>query len=165
VTALPDLAAWARQHEIIVLEGCDGTGKTTIANALAADHGYTVVHAARSPDGTDLMAKYRQILNGPAPLVLDRCFISEFVYGPLVHGGSRLSHSEAVQLAGLLAARGGLLVHLTGQPEVIAARLLARDGQAPSLPHLRAITRAYLEIFARLDAHAPVITIDTTVSA
>ena len=49
-----------------------------------------------------------------------------------------------------------------GQPEKIAARLLARDGHAPPLQHIRALTAAYVDVFTDLAAHAPVITIDTT---
>ena len=47
-----------------------------------------------------------------------------------------------------MAERGGILVHLTGQPGQIAARLLARDGQAPPLPHISALTAAYVDVFA-----------------
>lgn len=58
--------------------------------------------------------------------------------------------------------RGGILAHLTGQPGAIAARLLARDGFAPSLPRISALTTAYSAVFTRLADYAPVITINTT---
>jgi len=51
--------------------------------------------------------------------------------------------------------------HLTGQPEEIADRLLARDGCPPALQRLRAITIAYIRVFARLAVDASVITFDT----
>jgi thymidylate kinase len=159
---MSDLAALASEHDVIVLEGCDGVGKTTLAAALAARHGYTIVHATRTPEGTDLFAKYRSILTRPGPLVLDRSFVSELVYGPLEHVRSRLTFHDATRLAVGVAERGGVLVHLTGQPEQIAARLLARDGRAPPLQHIRALTTAYVGVFTDLAAHAPVITIDTT---
>jgi hypothetical protein len=66
-------------------------GKSTWAAALAANRGYAVMHAARSPEGTDLFAKYLAILARPEPLVLDRSLVSELVYGPLAHGRSRLT--------------------------------------------------------------------------
>lgn len=159
-----DLLGWVRHHDIVVLEGCDGTGKTTLATELAAHHGHVVVHAPRSPDGTDLVAKYRAILAAPGPLVLDRSYISELVYGPLDHCGSRLSRADAEQLTGLVSARGGILVHLTGRPEILADRLAARDGLAVARSRLRAITAAYHDVFTALAAHATAITIDTTVA-
>jgi thymidylate kinase len=155
-------AAWAAQYEVIVLDGCDGTGKTTLATALADCHGYALIHSARTPDGTDIAGRYRGILAQAGPLVLDRSFISELVYGPLLHGQSRLSLAEAADLAVIVTGRGGTLVHLTGQPEEIAGRLLARDGCAPALQRIQAITTAYIRVFARLAVDASVITIDTT---
>jgi thymidylate kinase len=156
------LAALANEHDVIVLEGCDGVGKTTLAAALTARHGYAIVHATRTPEGTDLFAKYHSILTRPGPLVLDRSFVSELVYGPLEHIRSRLTFHDATRLAVGVAERGGVLVHLTCQPKQIVARLLARDGHAPSLQHIRALTAAYVDVFTGLAAHAPVITIDTT---
>lgn len=77
-------------------------------------------------------------------------------------GRSRLSHADAVRLTAEVTTRGGLLVHLTGQPEILASRLAARDGSAASVPRLDAITAAYREVFAWLSAHAAVVTVDTT---
>jgi hypothetical protein len=134
-----------------VLEGCDGTGKTSLATTLAAQHGYSVVHSGRTPDDVDLLARYRSILAIPGKIVLDRSFISELVYGPLQYGRSRLTASDAAQMALLVAARGGVLVHLTGRPESIIVRLRARDGSAPPW-----------SVFAALTGTVPTITADTT---
>jgi thymidylate kinase len=157
-----DLADLANDHDIIVLEGCDGVGKTALATALATHYGYAIMHAGRTPEGTDLFAKYRSILTRPGPLVLDRSFVSELVYGPLEHFRSRLTFDDATRLAVAVGNRGGVLVHLTGQPEQIATRLSARDGHSPRLEHIRALTAAYVSVFTNLAAYAPVITIDTT---
>lgn len=78
------------------------------------------------------------------------------------HGRSRLSHADAAGLTAEVAERGGLLVHLTGQPEILASRLAARDGCAVAADRLEAITTAYREVFGWLSACAMVVTIDTT---
>jgi len=153
------------QHDLIILEGCDGVGKTTLAEELSARHGYMIVHAARTPDGTDLFAKYSAVLERPGPLVLDRSFPSELVYGPLDHGRSRLTLVDVLRLAATAADRGGILVHLTGQPDVIAARLQVRDGHAPSVQRIRVLTAAYARVVSSLANQIPVITIDTTTAA
>lgn len=156
-----DLEAWAARHQVILLEGCDGVGKTTLAVALAERHGYRLVHATRTPESVDLAERYRSILSWPGPLVLDRSFVSELVYGPLLHGRSRLTLDQVVDLTAAVAARTGLIVHLSAPPEVIATRLERRDGSVPDLSHITAILDGYAQVFAQLARHAPAITIQT----
>jgi predicted ATPase len=157
-----DLTASLAAYQVIVLEGCDGTGKTTLAAALSAERAYNVVHSGRTPDDTDLADRYETILNFPGRLILDRSFISELVYGPLDHGQSRLALSGAVRLTRRVAERGGVLVHLTGRPDIIIARLQARDGPAPSVDRVRALIDVYHSTFAVLSGIAPIVTADTT---
>jgi thymidylate kinase len=150
------------RYDLVVLEGCDGTGKTTLAADLAARHGYTVVHSG-PPDGhVDLAARYRETLSMPGKVALDRSFISELVYGPLRYGRSLLSPDDAAELAFSVADAGGVLVHLTGAPDEIARRLRARDGYAPPPERIRALLDAYRNVFDALSDAVPVITADTT---
>jgi hypothetical protein len=146
-----------------VLEGCDGTGKSTLAALLGARRGYTIVRSGRLDDGADLADRYRAVLDQPGNLVLDRSFITELVYGPLRNGRSRLDPDQAVRLAFALADRGGVLVHLTAHPKALAWRLRARDGHSPALGWIRAVLRSYRDVFAALDGAAPIVTLDTTV--
>jgi len=157
-----DLAAWAERHDLIVIDGYDGTGKTTIARRLAADHGYRIWHASLTPEGTDLFARYHAMITRSRRQALDRSFISELVYGPLERGRSRLTMDQAARLAVAVAERGGILVHLTCEPVQIAFRLLARDGSAPAPSRIRAFTAAYAQVFTVLADHAPVTHIDTS---
>jgi thymidylate kinase len=53
-----DLIAQLAGYEVVVLDGCDGTGKTTIAEAMRTQHGYRVIHSGRTPDGTDIAGRY-----------------------------------------------------------------------------------------------------------
>jgi hypothetical protein len=146
----------------VVLEGCDGVGKSTLAQRLASDHGFTVVHSGRTPDGVDLAERYRQILSQPGRLALDRSFVSELVYGPLRHGGSRLTDAGAYDLAALVARRDGVLVHLTAPAWVVRARLLVRDGQlAASLADIESVITAYERVVTAFAAYLPVVRFDT----
>ena len=150
-------------YPVIVLEGCDGTGKTTIAAHLADEYGYQVIRCGRAEnDCPDLAERYRTVLGQPGKLTLDRCFISELVYGLLRDGRSRLSPLQAAELAFALADRGGVLVHLTAHPKALAWRLRQRDGYAPPLDRITAILRAYRTVFDGLDGAAPIVTTDTT---
>jgi thymidylate kinase len=155
-------AQLAATYRSIAVEGVDGTGKTTLVNRLQAEHGFTVIHCGRTPDGVDLVARYRQILATPGPLTLDRCFLSELVYGPLFHGRSRLTWDDALELISALTARQGVFVHLTATAETIHQRLVAREGTSPDPDTIDRLVAAYERNFTALAAQAPVIRIDTT---
>lgn len=162
LTIFDELTIATSKYEVVVLEGCDGTGKTAIARALAERHGYDVIHSDRPPDAVDLAGRYREVLARPGKLALDRSFISELVYGPFKFGQSRLSAPDAAELAFRVADRAGVLVHLTGSPDVIAARLRARDGYAPPLERTKKVIESYRKVFDALAGAAPTITSDTT---
>jgi hypothetical protein len=153
----------AAAHPVIVLEGCDGTGKSTLATLLGTRCGYTIIRSGRLPDGADLAERYGEVLAQPGNLVLDRSFITELVYGPLrADGRSRLTADQSASLAFTVADRGGVLVHLTAHPKALAWRLHQRDGHAPPLTWIRSVVRSYQNVFAGLDGAAPIVRIDTT---
>jgi thymidylate kinase len=149
-------------HRTLVIEGCDGVGKTTLAQQLAVRHGFSVVHSPRTPDHLNLASRYREILSGPGRILFDRCFLSELVYGPLNRGCSRITWSEAIDLAETVVARDGLLVHLTAPPTVIHQRLLTRDGEAISLNEVAELVTGYSRVFTTLGDYVPVQTFDVT---
>jgi hypothetical protein len=150
------------EYPVIVFEGCDGTGKSTLAMLMGARYGYAVIRSARPDDGGDLEAGYRAVLGQPGSLALDRSFITELVYGPLRNGRSRLDPDQAASLAFALADRGGVVVHLTAHPKALAWRLRARDGRSPALGWIRAVLRSYRDVIAALDGAVPIVTMDTT---
>lgn len=147
----------AERHAVVLVEGCDGSGKTTMADQLAGRYGFRVVHSSRSPDSIDLAERHRAIISAPGRLALDRSFVSELVYGPIFHGRSRLTWPQAIELAQLVADRGGLLVHLTAEPQTIQARLRhRRDGDPLPLALIERIQQQYDDVLTQLD---PFVTI------
>ncbi|MCX5395568.1 hypothetical protein [Streptomyces sp. NBC_00102] len=149
-------------YQTVVLEGCDGVGKSTLGKRLSTRHGFTVVHSPRTPDHLNLASRYRTILDGTGRILFDRCFISELVYGPLHRGRSRINWSEAIDLAESVIRRSGVLVHLTAPPAVIHQRLLARDGEATSLEEITALVTGYERVFSTLADYTRVLTLDTS---
>jgi thymidylate kinase len=147
---------------VVALDGCDGTGKTSLANMLATDHGFTIVHSPPTPDQVDLASRYRDLISGDGPLVMDRCFISELVYGPIHRGRSRLSLEDAFDLAEAVTAHHGIMVHMTAPAQVIQRRLTERDGP-PTTPieEITELIGAYRRVFDAVAEHARVVGIDT----
>lgn len=92
-------------YETVVLEGCGGVGKSTLAERLGTHHRFAVVHSPRTPDHLDLASRYRTILAGKGRILFDRCFISELVYGPLHRGRSRINWTQAIDLASEVARK------------------------------------------------------------
>ncbi|MFE9445169.1 hypothetical protein ACFYO2_40860 [Streptomyces sp. NPDC006602] len=125
-------AAIAAAHRTVVLEGCDGAGKSTLATRLAREHGFTVIHCPRTPDSVNLLQRYQTLLARPGRLVLDRCFLSELAYGPLYCSGSRITWDEARTLAKSVANWDGVFLDRFGS-------LDGCDGDrlpAPTLPNV-----------------------------
>ena len=73
-----------------------------------------------------------------------------------------LTAHQVAELTFLLADRGGLLVHLTGHPKALAARLIARDGYAPAPDRITTLLKTYRDVFDGLDGAIPIVTLDTT---
>jgi thymidylate synthase len=106
--------------DIIILEGCDKTGKSTLAHALGEKLGWRVV-ASGPPTTNWPAAEYADVLTDPEPLILDRFHLGELVYGPLY----RQSNTSPLQLGlveTLLNARGAFLVLLEDTVAAIQRR-------------------------------------------
>lgn len=149
---------------IVVLEGPDGCGKTTVANALERLIGQSVVvRMSSGPPGDDpfeeCMAKLRNaealLKTGWSAVVIDRLHIGELVYGPLLRGASRLSFKQAEFIDAYLYKIGAVSVHCTAPLATITARLISRDGGLPDaksgakVEHAAAIRASFLHLLGR----------------
>jgi hypothetical protein len=132
---------------LIVLEGIDGSGKTTAVNGTAqrlARSGYNVLTAASGPPaGDDLVDEYLQRLSPvdsprkdgepPTALVVDRLHWGEAVYGPKyrpdddVEGYGCFGKAGFRYLELFIASRGGVTAYIDTKPDVARARINARD--------------------------------------
>jgi thymidylate kinase len=78
---------------IIILEGENKTGKTTLANYIIDNYGFDYVKCSQ-PKG-DPFEEYMEIIEEikrtGKDTIIDRFHIGEFVWGPLYRGGSLLN--------------------------------------------------------------------------
>jgi hypothetical protein len=127
--------------KIIVLEGPDGVGKTTLADAIeAAETDVKVVRFRQGPppegvmpalhymDGVDDIVKSSE---DGSTVIVDRFHVGELVYGPILRGESGISSDEAYAIDMRLCGLGAAMIHcFTSQKEMVR-RLIARDGGIP----------------------------------
>lgn len=75
----------------IIIEGVDKTGKTTLANELSRIFGMPIKKFSAPKDGRAFESYADFLLNEKTPHIIDRCYMSELAYGPVVRGTSQVS--------------------------------------------------------------------------
>jgi thymidylate kinase len=142
---------------IIVLEGADGVGKTTLADALEellSREGGRCVRMRSGPSDDPYADCSKAIALAEAAsalgrhVIIDRLHAGERVYGPMLRGGSRITLEMARALNRRLIRMRAILAHCTAPVDVIKGRLINRDGGAPDAKSGAKLEQAY-EIQAR----------------
>jgi thymidylate kinase len=90
---------------MIILEGADGTGKTTLANALAKELNGMVLHAGFDKSW-DIRQYHSAVItsayffeNAGCPTIIDRWALSEQVYGTVFRGGPAYDVRAMLEMA------------------------------------------------------------------
>lgn len=110
----------------IILEGCDGTGKTTLAKILADRYGLDICHCTQDDPGD--YEFYRQTLR-KENVIWDRHTLGELIY-PKVFGRNQKIGCEDARLLMHYAKEGGVKVFvLTADIESIYNRIDARGNE------------------------------------
>lgn len=114
---------------IIILEGPDGAGKTMLAEKIRRQTGYNLVHRVQpksEEDKTRMMDEYEQVIKSGKNCILDRCWYSEMVYGPVMRDASVITYPQMYQLEKHLASVGAIIIHCTAALNTLWKRCLSR---------------------------------------
>lgn len=95
---------------IIILEGPDGGGKTTLAQRLAKEHHFRVIKTGPPQPGENLLRSYSfslaSALADDRPVVFDRHYLGESIYGPILREADTLGEYGRDLLERVCRARG-----------------------------------------------------------
>ena len=141
---------------LIVIEGCDGTGKTTFANVLAdlirmrlPQDEVRILHYG--PPVRHPLEEYELDLEWYRPgcgthLIIDRLHWGEAIYGPLYRGKSLLGRAGILHVDLFLSARGGVAVLLHPPVGEIRRALTRRGEDYLKSEHVDRVANEYLEM-------------------
>lgn len=122
-----------RLKPIFILEGCDGTGKSTLATQLSLAYGIPIIHSTAHTDNTKEyhMSLLRQANETGA--VLDRFFWGDFVYAHLFGRKPKMTVEELHECEKYANEIGARIIHVTANNEDIITRLTARGDETKEL--------------------------------
>lgn len=146
---------------IIIIEGPDGAGKTTLANQLSRQTKYDIVH--RSQPKTDdekkhMMSEYVAVIKSSKNIILDRCWYSEMVYGPIMRDASVISYPEMYELEKLLAKAGAIVIYATAPKAALWQRCQKRgEDYITSHTTFCQICDAYEQLMTTVPHYIPVL--------
>lgn len=128
---------------LIILEGCDGAGKTTIAKNLAEILDAEIIHCTRETPNT--FEYFKGIISRATTknIIADRFCYGQFVYQEEHERKLTINHLDLLEKwMGLIDVK---LIYVTSSVETIEARLKNR-GEIPSMS-VKEICRRYEDVF------------------
>lgn len=114
---------------VFIIEGPDGSGKTTLAEMLSKQTGFPVVHRTQPKSEEEkarMMQEYVATIKTGKNAIFDRCWYSEMAYGPIMRDKSVIGYPEMYELERLLTKRGALIIYCTDKPETLWYRCSKR---------------------------------------
>lgn len=151
---------------MIIIEGCDNTGKTTLGHRLVDDiHGVYVTN--KQPRKRELMIPYMKemfLLSAKMPLILDRWpAISEPIYGPILRGESALEEDAVVVANHILTWTNPLVIYCRPPLDKVLGSIDERDQLPGVVENAEKIYHQYDEAMWRFSQdYRPVLIYDYT---
>jgi thymidylate kinase len=146
---------------IIILEGPDGSGKTTLANKIKDQTGFMLLHRSHQTDSNaeSLFDEYAQVIKAGKNCIMDRGWYSEMVYGPVMRGGSAITYPQMYELERMLAKNGALIIHCTAPEATLWKRCLKRgEDYVTKKDTFHAICNGFDTLMMDVPHYVPVLT-------
>lgn len=145
---------------IIIIEGPDGSGKTTLAEKLHKQTKYPIVHMSQPKTEDEkkrMLGEYLQMVRNGKNMIFDRCWYSEMAYGPVLRGTSAISYPDMYMLEEPLAKAGALIIYATGPKAALWQRCQKRgEDYVTARDDFNAICENFDKIMS-IPHHIPVV--------
>ena len=107
---------------LIVLEGVDKAGKSTLAQELQKLLKWPVIHFGKpGPNPADEYGVFLKQNKGN--YILDRFYVGELIYAPLLRNKHSLTATQKTTIERLCRSRGTVLIHVAPDYKIIEKRL------------------------------------------
>ena len=127
----------------IIVEGCDGTGKTTLCKQLAEKYGWDIVHVtSKDPNDFDF---YKQTMR-KTNVVFDRHFIGEMIYPRVYNRKGNLDRHDLEYFIKESYKQKCPVIVLTADIEELKRRLSIRGEESFVLDKLSSINDQFIAI-------------------
>ena len=145
----------------VIIEGNEGSGKTTLANQFAKMLGVEVKHRSKPENEDERQDMYRDYLEDITTLehaVWDRCFYSEMVYGPIMRDQSYIGNQQMIEFEQLLESKGAFVVYCRPDPHIAFKRAQNRGEEyIKDFETYEKIQRAYDDLFRSMSHGIPIL--------
>lgn len=116
---------------ILIFEGPDGGGKSTLAKLLAEQTGWPLKsfsYPRTEAEKSAMFDMYSEIIySNTGNLIIDRSWYSEMVYGPLMRKEYVMKYDQMHELEDMVNKHGGgIIVYCTAPMQVLYERLQER---------------------------------------
>lgn len=147
---------------IIILEGPEGAGKTTLASMLADMLSFPYIHRSKPKDEKEkqeMYESYLQAVYSGQNAIFDRCWYSEIVYGRIMRDQSYITVEQMHELESALAKNGGgIIIHCTDDEDLLWKRSQERgEGYITEYGKLVTIKHEYEWLMHKVQHKIPVM--------
>jgi len=159
-----------KKHPVLIFEGCDASGKTTIQEILREiiRHAF-LIHTSAPVKGNpkeyfynllDKLTDFAGIIN--QPLFFDRFHVGELVYGSIFRPETidDAVKEKMFRLEERLAEKEAKMVYITASPDTIVNRLKKRGDWYVQPSDVQRILDKYEQMLAK--SRLPIFRLDTT---
>lgn len=128
---------------MIILEGSDLSGKSTLAKALQDNYGYEIVKCSQPRPGRAYNEYVQKIIKAEPNTVFDRHFLGELVYGPLKRGKCQLNPMQISDIINLLKEKNCTLIYCNAPMDFIKSKFKERGEDFVTIKEIEKVKLAY----------------------